>query len=262
MKTCRKGHDFSEEDHRQCPECAKDWNRNRYKRDREKRIRASVEYFKIHKDKKSSNNKLYWDRHPDKVKQHQDRFKEKNFLYSTWTGMINRCYRESTPSYHDYGGRGIDVCPEWRGPGGYKRFVEDMGAKPTPKHTLERKNNDLGYSKDNCKWATRKEQGANQRSTVFVTICGRTQSKTQWVQELGISHSGFNNRIKRGWTEEKLLQKVDRKWHSQLGRERELEMAVIYLMGLLGDSVYERKFEIESLVGVKQEIPSTKPSIV
>ena len=262
MKTCRRGHDYPEGRFRQCPECQAESNRRRYKRDREKRIKESIAYYQKHKDKKAESNKLYWARHPEKVLQHRETFKTKNFLYSTWTAMIHRCYRSTSPSYADYGGRGIDVCPEWLGPGGYKKFIEDMGPKPTPRHTLDRKNNNLGYSKDNCKWSTRREQGANQRSTSLVTICGRTQNKAQWCQELGLSYAGFNNRIKRGWTEEKLIQKVDPKWQRTLGRTRQLEQAVIYLMNMLGDVEYEKKAEFANLVGEKEEIPSTKPLIV
>lgn len=85
----------------------------------------------------------------------------KHRLFSTWKGMINRCHYEKDNSYHNYGGRAIYVCDRWRH--SFPNFVEDMIDKPTDKHTLDRKDNNLGYSKDNCKWSTMSEQAANKR---------------------------------------------------------------------------------------------------
>lgn len=81
-------------------------------------------------------------------------------LYHVWYDMIRRCYNSKAPNYKWYGGRGITVNPEWRD---FWMFEFHMGEKPTPKHSLERIDNDGPYSKDNCKWATQKEQIANQR---------------------------------------------------------------------------------------------------
>ena len=75
-----------------------------------------------------------------------------------WAGMLSRCYNAKAENYRYYGGRGIGVCKRWHD---FRLFVEDMGPKLSPDHSIERKNNDLGYFPENCKWATRSEQCSN-----------------------------------------------------------------------------------------------------
>jgi len=81
-------------------------------------------------------------------------------LYSTWEGMIARCYRKTSKAYKNYGGRGITVCIEWRN---FAVFLEDMGEKPGSQYSLDRIDNDGNYCKINCKWSTWEEQASNRR---------------------------------------------------------------------------------------------------
>jgi hypothetical protein len=82
--------------------------------------------------------------------------------YRAWISMKGRCYNKNHHKYPDYGGRGIRVCARWRT--SYENFLEDMGRKPSRNHSLDRfPNNDGNYEPSNCRWATPKQQRANQR---------------------------------------------------------------------------------------------------
>lgn len=83
--------------------------------------------------------------------------------YRCWRGMIQRCEQPTHIGYKDYGGRGITVCKRWRE--SYAAFLADMGRKPSLKHSIDRyPDNDGDYEPGNCRWATAKEQSANQRA--------------------------------------------------------------------------------------------------
>jgi len=122
--------------------------------------------------------------------------------YEVWHGMRQRCNNSSHKQHADYGERGITICAEWDS---FEAFYSDMGSRPSPKHTLERKDNSLGYSKDNCKWATWKEQTRNKRSNRLITAFDRTQCLADWATEYGLHYKTLQNRINRGWSIERAL---------------------------------------------------------
>lgn len=121
--------------------------------------------------------------------------------YRSWAGMLTRCTNSKEKGYKDYGGRGIKVCGRWKK---FENFFEDMGECPKGL-TLERKNNDGNYEKDNCRWATRKEQANNTRSTLMLTVFDKTLNHTEWCNEFNIKKSEVYQRIRRGWSIEKAL---------------------------------------------------------
>lgn len=90
--------------------------------------------------------------------------------YSTWCRMKARCYRPAADRFINYGGRGIIVCDRWLH--SYENFLADMGRAPSPKHSIDRKDNDGNYEPSNCRWATPKIQGNNQQKTVRVNYKG------------------------------------------------------------------------------------------
>jgi len=113
--------------------------------------------------------------------------------YNIWRGVLKRCNNANTQSYHRYGGRGIKVCPEWLD---FKTFYTDMGPRPSDKHSIERKDNNKGYNKNNCIWATQDIQANNTRTNVNVTFKKTTRTVAQWAKILNIKYSTLLLRIK------------------------------------------------------------------
>ena len=133
------------------------------------------------------------------MKKTHGRWRDK--VYGVWTSMRGRCNNPTHEAYVNYGGRGITVCPEWDD---FTVFIKDMGERPDGL-TLERIDNNQGYSPDNCKWATRKEQMTNCRANHNLTFAGRTQNIAQWQEELGFKNTLLNSRLRRGWSVERAL---------------------------------------------------------
>lgn len=125
--------------------------------------------------------------------------------YAVWIAAKMRCFNQKDPAYHNYGGRGITVCDEWKNDFG--RFIADMGPCP-PKMTLERIDNDGNYEPRNCRWASRAAQGLNRRNNTFYTFNGVTKTRKEWIAELQIPDPTFCYWIRKGMTFEQIYEKV------------------------------------------------------
>lgn len=112
--------------------------------------------------------------------------------YRIWRAMHKRCTDSKHPHYKNYGGRGITICEQWQS---FDVFLSDLGKRPTRLHTLERLNNDLGYSPDNCCWATRRQQANNRRSNKVFMHSGKAQTLKEWTDELGLDYKNVWQRI-------------------------------------------------------------------
>lgn len=123
--------------------------------------------------------------------------------FKIWRNMKSRCENPRDIGYTFYGGRGITVCTRWQV---FENFLADMKPRPSPKHTIERKDNDFGYSPENCRWATYKEQNNNHRGNHLLTYKGRTLTITQWAEECGLKPVTLSHRINYShWPVEKAL---------------------------------------------------------
>lgn len=139
-------------------------------------------------------------------------------IYMIWTSMKARCLNPKNKSYKNYGDRGISVCESWIN--SFECFEKDMGQRPSPTHSIERIDNNLGYCKKNCKWATPKEQMNNIRKNVFLTYNGKTLSAFEWSKITGFSTDIIRRRKKLGWSDEKTLSKAVRFHPNQALRDK------------------------------------------
>jgi hypothetical protein len=117
-------------------------------------------------------------------------------MHVLWCAMIARCENPNNKSYSSYGGRGIKICRRWRD--SFQAFALDMGPRPSPKHLLDRKDNDGNYEPGNCRWATQKESSRNRRGRLLITAFGETKCATAWVDDprCACTYSALVQRIK------------------------------------------------------------------
>ena len=133
----------------------------------------------------------------DYMKEYYLMHKEGNRLKSIWRQMIRRCYDPKSISFKYYG-------PEWRRDfTEFKKWSIDHGY--SNELTLDRKDSNKDYSPDNCRWVTRKIQQNNTSYNHLITYNGVTRTMKEWTEITGISYYALNNRIRRGWSIERML---------------------------------------------------------
>ncbi len=117
-------------------------------------------------------------------------------LYKIWSDMKKRCYNSRHKAYARYGGRGIGMSSEWKND--FCSFMADMGERPTPDHEIDRINNDGPYSKENCRWATRRQNMLNTRRAMVVEYGGERVSLKDLSALTGVKYGTLYYRFKRG----------------------------------------------------------------
>jgi hypothetical protein len=115
--------------------------------------------------------------------------------WTAWRNMKMRCYNPNDIGFGNYGGRGITVCDRWMN--SFESFISDMGRKPSRGHSLDRIDNNGNYEPANCRWATRTEQGCNQRTNRLITIDGETHTLSEWARVRNISKEMLHGRLNR-----------------------------------------------------------------
>ena len=123
--------------------------------------------------------------------------------HRTWSAIKLRCKGSSKNKdkarYYD---RGIRVCSRWEI---FENFLEDMGPRPSPQHSIDRIDVNGNYCPENCRWATQKEQCRNRANTRYITLDGVTKSTSEWAEERGYEKSLILARLRRGWSDEKAV---------------------------------------------------------
>lgn len=135
--------------------------------------------------------------------------------YVVWMHMKGRCLNASHKQYLHYGGRGISVCDRWMR---FENFFADMGQRPSPEYSLDRRDNELGYYKENCRWATRIEQNRNHRGNRRITHAGETLCVAEWAERLKVPQSVISTRLKRGWEFARIVNTPRRQYPDSINR--------------------------------------------
>lgn len=108
--------------------------------------------------------------------------------------MRRRCHNPKDKGYKNYGGRGITICDRWID---FKAFLADMGSRPSPKHSIDRIENNGNYEPDNCRWATRDQQSNNTRQNVKARYESEILTLAQIAKKLGVCRQAISNRVKK-----------------------------------------------------------------
>lgn len=125
--------------------------------------------------------------------------------YNIWAGLKSRCLNTNSQSYASYGGRGIKICDEWIE--SFINFLNDMGKRPSSKHSIDRIDNNGDYCKSNCRWVESIIQANNTRANRIIEYNNISDTLSNWARKLNISRDVLNTRIyKLGWSIDKAFE--------------------------------------------------------
>jgi len=123
--------------------------------------------------------------------------------YGIWQAIKQRCGNPNNAGWNGYGGRGIFMCERWKK--SYTAFLEDMGRRPSKYHSIDRRDNEKGYEKSNCRWATIIEQSENTRRAKLIEFKGESHTAGGWSRLIGGKRNIVFQRLHSGWTVEEAL---------------------------------------------------------
>ena len=154
-----------------------------------------------------------------KVPQNKTHGLSKSQLYRMWISMIYRCENPKHNAYKYYGAKGITVCEEWHDFSAFKKWADET--KPFKDATVDRIDNNKGYSPDNCRWADMSTQANNRSSNLEITYNGETHNLREWSEMLNLDYKRVHNRMnKLGWSFEKAVSTpVDQKKRNKVERK-------------------------------------------
>lgn len=133
--------------------------------------------------------------------------------YRIWKGIKQRCFNPRRREYPRYGGCGISMHAQWAD--SFAAFIEYIGPRPSPAHSIDRIDNERGYEPGNVRWATPVEQARNSRSSRNLEWRGKTQNLTDWGRELGLARCSITARLRKGWSIERALSSPPRSKHNK-----------------------------------------------
>ncbi len=123
--------------------------------------------------------------------------------YQVWFAMRARCSKSQSKDFKYYGERGISVCSRWSK---FSNFHADMGFRPSPYHSLDRKKVNGNYTPRNCRWATLIEQANNRTNNHYITWMGQRKTLTEWSRiYTNGNYKILSKRLKRGWSFERAI---------------------------------------------------------
>lgn len=177
------------------------WREKNREFDLERKRKYAADNAEILSEKRKAK---YWE-NPEKEREQIKLWKKNDphrLTRNSWRAMKSRCQDPNSDEYFRYGGSGITVIERWNE---FENFLADMGERTDDKLSIERIDGTKGYYKENCKWATKEEQGNNSKINHPLTYNGKTQNVSQWARELKIPVYTLYQRISKGWTDEETL---------------------------------------------------------
>ncbi len=175
--------------------------------------------------------------------------------YQIWLAMKRRCYNSNVKNFDRYGGRGIKISQEWFY--SFWSFYNDMGPRPSSEYSIERKENDKGYCKENCVWATRKEQCRNRSTNTYVVYKNKRVSLVELSELTGIKQGTLQYRLSKGLSDEEIVKPVGKyyEFNNKTHTLSEWSKIVNINYDILRDRVKNLKWSIEKALST----PILKP---